>query len=302
MPEQHVQLLKGLGYNDEQIKAVEEMTPEQLKEWKPDELITAAQTNMKNVLSNDATFLGSIPEDKINKDILKKIESGQYARFQNELIEVATKKLGLDDKEVLTAEDRKSIKAMTAKIAEAYAVKTGNVDGLKKMQTELSEAQQSLERMKGEHETNLKTELEKVNGTNSAKFIKMLTKVELAGLDDVQLSVAAGFISDPVLQAMSSKYTIVLDANDNLDIKQKDNANLDVLDKGGKKISFKAAMREEVLTNKLGVEIKEDPKNPGGKKKVVIDEGGNGGAGGGDKGVPSYIQDKIDNNPETKAS
>jgi len=293
MAEQHVQLLTNLGIPKEQIDTLESLTPEQLKEWKPDDLVTAVQTNMKNTLSNDATFLSTIPEDKINKDILKKIESGQYARFQNELVEVATKKLGLDDKEVLTAEDRKSIKAMTEKIAHAYATKTGNVEGLKKMQTELAEARQGLEALKEEHTNNLKTELEKLNGVNSAKLIKTLAKVELQGLTDVELSVDAKFISEPVLSALSSKYNVVLDANDNLDIKQKDNVALDVLDKVGKKVSFSQAIKEIVLDNKLGTLVKEgEPGGAGHKKKIIV---GGGAGGGSDETIvlPDYIQEKI---------
>jgi len=299
MPEQHIQLLTSLGIPKEQIDTLEALTPEQVKEWKPDEMVTVVQTNMKNTLSNDPTFLSTIPEDKINKEILKKYESGQYARFQNELIEVATKKLGLDDKEVLTLEDRKSIKTMTEKIAHAYATKTGNVEGLKKMQTELAEARQGLEALKEEHTNNLKTELEKVNGANSAKLIKTLAKVELQGLTDIELSVDAKFISDPVLSALSSKYNVVLDGNDNLDIKQKDNVALDVIDKGGKKITFSQAIKEIVLDNKLGTLVKEGDPGPGGKKKIIVGSGG----GGSDEPIvlPDYIMQKIkENSVETK--
>jgi len=298
MPEQHVQLMKGLGYSDEQINAVEALTPEQLKDWKPDDLVTTAQTNMKNVLSNDPAFLASIPEDKINKDILKKYEAGQYTRFQKELVEVATKKLGLDEKEVLNDEDKKSIKAMTEKIAHAYATKSGNIEGLKKMQEELGEARQSLDAMKTQHAENLKTELEKVNGANTAKLIKTLTKVELAGLENVKLAVAAGFISDPVLISLSSKYAVVLDDNDQLTLKQKANPELDVMDTAGKKVTFQAALREAVIANKLGTEVKEG-EGDGKKKKVIIDTGGENGEGKVEN-VPSYIADKINANGDLK--
>lgn len=301
MPEQHIQLLTNLGLGKEQIDTLEAMTPEQLKEWKPDDLVTAVQTNMKNTLSNDPAFLASIPEDKINKDVLKKYEAGQYARFQNELVEVATKKLGLDDKEVLTAEDRKSIKTMTEKIAQAYAVKTGNVDGLKKMQQEKAEALQQLETLKEQHTTNLKTELEKVNGANSAKLIKTLAKVELQSLDGVDFPIDVKFISDPALAALSSKYAVVIDANDNLEIKQKDNVALDVLDKAGKKITFNQALKEVVLENKLAVVRKEDDGGGDHKKKKIIIGGGEGGEGGdGALEVPSYIANKIKSNPDPK--
>lgn len=295
MAEQHVQLMKGLGFNDEQIQSIETMTPEQLKEFKPDELVTTVQTSLKNVLQNDPAFLAAIPKEKINPAILKEIEKGQYARFQNELVEVATKKLGLDDKD-LTDEDKKSIKGLAEKMANVYLSKKGNVEGLKEMQTKYSEAMQSLETLKEQNTQNLTKELEKVNGQHTAKLIKTLTKVELASLSDVTLSVGANFISDPVLSALSAKYAVVIDANDNLDIKQKANPELEVLDSAGKKITFAQALKSVVLDNKLGVEAKtEDPNDPTKKKKVII--GGGGGAGGGTEApVASYITDKINAN------
>src|SRR4051812_22577634 len=100
MPEQHKLLLAAVGVPDDQITALEGLTAEQLKEWKPDELATTIRGLVKTGLENDPTFLASIPKDKINPAILKEIEKGQYARFQNELVEVATKKLGLEDKDL----------------------------------------------------------------------------------------------------------------------------------------------------------------------------------------------------------
>lgn len=294
MPEQHVQLLTALGVPKESIDALEGLKPEQLKDWKPDELVTAIQTPIQTKLSNDANFLASIPKDKINPTILKEIEKGQYARFQNELVDVATKKLGLEDKE-LTEEDRKSIKGLAEKMAVLYLGKKGNVEGLQKMQQELAEARQALENVKTEHTANLTKELEKVNGANSAKLIKTLIKVGLKDLDGVDLPVAAGFISEPVLALMNSKYSIVLDANDNLDIKQKDNVALDVIDKAGKKVTFMDALKETVLTNKLGVEKKQE--GGGGPRSVIVKPGGGeGGEGGSGELVPSYIANKINKN------
>lgn len=304
MPEQHVQLMKGLGFTDADIQAIEALTPDQMKAWKADDpeqlkvfdpakLVTTAKTGMKTALSNDAEFLAAIPEDKINKDILKKIESGQYARFQNELIEVATKQLGLEDKE-LTADDRKSIKGLANKMANLYLTKKGNVEGLQKMQQEKAEALQALEEMKTQQPELLKKEIEKVTGANTMKIIKTLTKVELMGLEDVRLGVAPQFISEPALNALNSKYTVVLDDNDNLDLKQKANPALDVMDDKGKKITFAAALKTVVLENKLGAEIKEDEKEKLKKKKLLIE------GGGGDDETPvvvdTHIQKKIDAN------
>jgi hypothetical protein len=298
MPEQHVQLMKGLGFTEDEIKAVEALTPDQLKAWKADDpeqlkifnpaaLITSVQTGMKNKLSNDPEFLGAIPEDKINKDILKKIESGQYARFQNEIVEVAKKKLGLNDEEVLTAEDRKSIKAMVEKLSHAYAKKAGGAEGLQQLQKEKAEALQALDEMKTQQPELLKKEIEKVTGASTMKIIKTLTKVELMGLEDVRLGVGASILSEPALQLLNAKYTVVLDENDNLDLKQKGNPALDVMDDKGKKLTFAQGLRAVVLENKLGAEIKEDEKKELKKKKLLIE------GGGGDDDEPVVVDGHI---------
>lgn len=310
MPEQHVQLMKGLGFNDEQIQAIESLTPEQMKTWKPDdpealkvfnpnELVTTVQTGIKNTLTNDPEFLKTIPEDKINPEILKKYEKGQYARFQNELEEVAIKKLGLDPTD-LSAEDKKSIKGLVEKLAVTYASKKGGAAGLQEMQTKLSAALQELDQTKTQHAEALKTELEKNNGANTAKLIKTLTKVELSSLPDVTLAVGAGYISEPVLSALSEKYAVVLDANENLDLKQKANPTLDVVDSKGKKVTFQQALREEVLEKKLGTEAKKDDNGGGGGGRQKIIVGSKDDGSGGTDVVPDYIAQKINANADPK--
>lgn len=306
MPEQHVALFKGLGLPEEAITAIEALTPDQMKAWKaddpeslkvfdPNKYTADIQTAMKTVLTNDATFLASIPEDKISKDILKKIESGQYARFQNEIHETAIKKLGLEDKVDLTDEDKKSIKGMVEKIATTYLTKKGGSAGAVEMQKKLSEALQSIETMKTENTENLKKELEKVNGANSAKMIRTLTRIELNDIPDVQLAVSAGVLTDSVLGELTSLYAVVLDGNDNLVLKQKAHPELDAIDDKGNKITLKPALKKIVLEKKLGTEVKVDSNDPN-KKKIIVGSG-EGGSGGDDiKIVPSYIAEKINAN------
>lgn len=292
MAEQHVKFMESLGIPKEQIDAVEALTPEQLKEWKPDPLTDMVRTGLKSTLSNDPDFLASIPADKLNPEILKGIEKGQYARFQNELTEVATKQLGLDGEKDLTPEDRKSIKGLVAKIAAKYLEKNNGTEGLKEMQTKLQDALAQVETLTKAGEEKLKTELEKVNGANTAKLIKTLAKVELSNLDGIELSVSPSLISETILAQISAKYAVVVDDNDNLTIMQKANPTLKVLDAAGKEVTFQQVLKKTVLENKAGVESKidADPK----KKKVVI----GGGEGGDDQTfeMPSYIANKIKEN------
>jgi transcription termination factor NusB len=296
MPEQHVKLLTGLGLNTEQIDQLEKMTPEQLKEWKPDDLNTAVVTSVKNRLLNDNEFLNSIPEDKVPETTRKKIESGQYARFQNEIIEAAKKQLGLEDKDLadLTDDEKKSIKKTVTRISEKYLAKKGNVQGMQDMQKNVQELTTKLEAKDTEWQDKLTKQIEETNGKATAKMVKALTKVELASLDKIKLAVGAGFITEPVLAKLTEKYKIVLDANDNLDLKQKENDKLDVL-VNGKKLSFSQALRDVVLQEKLGTEIKaEDDKGGGSRKTVIINNEGN--QGGDSVELPSYIKDKIEQN------
>jgi hypothetical protein len=295
MPEQHVKLMQGIGLSQEQIDAVEKLPADQLKDWKADDLVTAAKGNFKNQFLNDPEFLNSIPEDKVPEATKKKIESGQYARFQNEILETAKKNLGLEDKDLadMTDEEKKSIKKMVTKVAEKYLGKKGTTQGLQEMQQTVQKLTADLEKKDSDWEGKLNGELEKVNGAASSRMIKALTKVELSSLDKIKLNVPPAYITDPLLAKLQSKYTIVLSDNDELDIKQKDNKNLDVLE-NNKKVTFSQALRKLVLEDKVGAEITDDEGEEGKKKKVIINKDG----GGGNEPIelPGYIAQRVDNN------
>src|SRR5690606_992438 len=175
-----------------------------------------------------------------------------------------------------------------------YATKKGGAEGLQEMQTRLSTTLQELDQLKTTHAESLKTELEKVNGQHTEKIIKMLTRVELSSLPEVELAVGANYISDPVLTALTSKYAVVLGDNDTLTLKQKANPALDVVDSKGKTVTFQQALREEVLAAKLGKEIKKNGGDGGGGRSKIIVGGDDGGTG--TEVIPGYIANKINNN------
>lgn len=294
MNEQLKKLLKALGFTDQQLTDLEAVKPDDAT-WKPDTLVEGVRTGIRNSLMNDNDFLNSIPEDKVPEATKKKIESGQYARFQNELIEVATKKLGLDEKETLTDEDRKSIKKMVEKIATGYLAKNNNTDGLKKMQTDYAEALQKLEAKDTEHQTKLTEAVNSAKGEGTGKIIKLLTRVQLGGLDKIKLVAPADYVVDGLLSKLNNKYSIVLEG-DEIGLKQKANVALDVLDTHGKKISFGEALRTQVLEDKLGEEVKEQ-QGPDPKKKVIVNNDGSGGEN--IVAVPDYIKAAIEKNTPT---
>lgn len=268
-----IALLTGLGWSKEDITALVEQDDAKLEAVKTEDLVKKIRDSEKTGLLNDNDFLSSIPEDKINPTILKKIESGQYARFQNELIEVATKKLGLDEKTAWSEEDKKSIKKLVEKMAVGYLAKNNNTEGLQKMQLELSTLQETLDKRDGEHATKLTEAVGNEGKKYGERIIKLIAKNNLSTLDKIKLTVNPDYIVDPVLKKVGAKYNavLVLGEDDNLVLKQKDNNALDVLDDKKKVVSFQQALRNVVLEDKLGTEeAADDPNDPTKKKTVSV--------------------------------
>jgi hypothetical protein len=291
MAQQHVTLLTGLGLTPEQAAQLDAIKPEDLAAWKPDELIGTITAGQKNKFLNDAEFLNAIPEDKIPEATRKKYESGQYARFQNELIEVATKKLGLEDS-ILTPEDRKSIKTLAEKMATSYLAKNNSTEGLQKMQGELQKMTTNLEAKDAEWKTKLETDLAAVNTKAEVRLLKTLTRAELGTLEGIKLNVPPSYLTDPILAEMNAKYTLVINDNDEIICMQKENPKLRAVDSKNKNIEFGPELKALVIAKKLGTEVKDDTTDDGGgKKKVTID-----GSGGEPSELPDYISKKVKEN------
>lgn len=291
MAKQHVDIFKALGIPQADIDAIEALTDDTMKDWKPDATTQAIRTLMKTSLQNDPEFLNAIPEDKIPEATKKKLESGQYARFQNELLTVA-KKFGIEEKE-FTDDDKKSIKGFSEKMMTLYLTKKGNVEGLQAMQKELGEVKQQLEAKEEEWKTKMETEITGVTTKMGTKLMRNTLQASLGSIPGVKLKVGPNVMVDTVMGRLAAKFSIVMKDNDELDIMNKENNKLEAQDKSGKKIPFTQALKEVVIEDGLGEEVKIDDKKPGDKKKVIIgsDEGG----GEGDAVVvPDYIQQNID--------
>ena len=297
MAEQHVKTFKALGLDDATIDSIEKMEADKVKDWDPSEIQTKVKDGYKTQLMNDDEFLKAIPEERFPADLKKKIETGQATRFQNEMKEVAMKKLGLEDKDF---EDLKPgqkdsvIKAMVEHIATKHLAKKGNVEGLQKMQEDLRKMTEDLEKKDSDWQAKLDTELEKVNGASSSRLVKAVTRAEIATLDDVDVTVPASYITDQLLARLQAKYTIVLDDNDEPQLRQKGNKELKVMD-GSKEVTFRDALKAQIIADKLGTERKEEGGGggTGGKKRVVV---------GGEHeeevegDVPEYIKAKMEKN------
>lgn len=304
MAEQHVKLFQGLGIPQDVIDQVEGVDAEAAKTWTPPaELNTAVRAALKGTLKddflNDADFLNSIPEDKVPEGVKKKIESGQYGRFMAEIMEVAKKQLGLEDTDLadMTEEEKKSLKKSVAKIAEKHLAKKGSVEGARDLQKQVSKLTEDLEAKDTQWQEKLDAKLKEVNGTANTKLIKALTRAELVALDGVQIAVNPAYITDPVLAKLTAQYTVTLDEGDNLVLKSKADPNLDPME-GGKKVTFRDALKAIVLAEKLGTakDGGDGGEGGGGSRKKTIMVGGEGTPGSFE--LPANIADKVKANQE----
>lgn len=297
MAEQHVKFLQGIGVDQTIVDNLEKLEGDAAKGYDPKTDVEAVTNATKNKYLNDDEFLKSIPENKISPDILKKVESGQLTRFQNEMKELAMKELGFEEKdfEDLKPKEKESVIKATARfITSKHLEKKGNVQGLKDMQTQVQQLTEKLEAKDADWQEKSKQELEKVNGVASARIIKNVTKAVLATLPGVKLTVPPAYITEQLLSRLQNNYTLVLDDNDDVQLRQKANKELKVLD-GSKEVTFEDALKKQILSDKLGEEVKADDKDdPKKKKKVVIGEGEEG-----DDNTftaPDYISSKIKKN------
>lgn len=295
MPEQHIKLMQGLGVPQEQIDLVEKMEADKVKDFDTTELVNTVKGGFKTQFLNDAEFLNAIPEDKIPQATLKKVEAGQYGRFMNEMLSAAKTKLGLEDADLadLSEDDKKSLGKAFTKIATTHLNKKGGVEGAKKLQEQVSALTDQLAAKDTDWQAKLDTALQETGGKAGARIIKALTKSELATLDGVELVVPANYAISPVLAKLTAKYALVVNDNDEIELKQKDSPALDAME-GGKKITFTEALKKIVLEDKVGKERKaEDSKEP--RKKVIV---GGGSETDGEEGIvmPDYISKKIAEN------
>lgn len=291
MPEQHTQVLKELGVPDDKIAALEVLTPDQLKDFKAADYTTPALQTIKGKLLNDADFLKSIPEEKLS-DLAKKIESGQYTRFQKELAEVATE-LGIDVA-TLPEETKKSIKGLFRETNKQYLAKHGtgeNKAAVQELQTKLQESLKNYDDLTKGQQKALDEALAKQSGTITQKMEKLVVQSKVGAVKE--LNTKPEYVAETAHNKVKAQYLVVFDT-DAMEFKlmQKANPQLDVLKSDGSILSYDealiAVLDKDGLINKKKDD--EDDKGKGkGKQpvKVTVD---------GDETKPavaSYITDKM---------
>lgn len=259
MAEQHKKILSALGLSQAQIDILENMTPEQLKELKIEDFTGPVKTSFQNQFLNDEGFLENIPEEKTSKKVKKSLESGQYARFMNEMKDAA-KELNIDFSD-LSAEDQKSLKGFFRETFKKGLTKAGNADALIELQGKLQQALSE--------KTTLETNTEKrVSDAVAAESKKYGAKLEKAGILSILsnikgLVVKPEFVADQVLNMVKDKFTPKFNPDTmNFDLKKKDHPDLDVLKTDGSKQTFQETVMDILKTNELWKEPAKEKEQP----------------------------------------
>lgn len=297
--EAYAGILTALGLPAEKVTELAGVDDAKLKDFKPDDYVTAIRTGLETNFLNSPEFLAKIGKDKIPEAVRKDIESGQYGRFMNEAKDFISKKLGVDLSD-LTEKEATSLQTVLQKFAEKHAGKLGGTDAAKTLQIELTKALQE----KAELETNSKTILEKAiadeQGKTSSLLQKLLTQNELGNIQG--LKVKPGFIVDAILAKASSLYTLKLEGTEMV-VKRKDNPALDVTGADGKVKSFADVIAEitkaEDLVNKTETaeeKAAREKKEKEGEGKVKVEVEGN------EFKLPANIASKIEQNTKLESS
>jgi|GEM_PF-4695835 len=268
MAEQHKKILSALGLSKEQIDKLESMTADELKELKVEDFTNPVKSNFQTQFLNDDAFLQSIPEEKTSKDVKKKIESSQYARFMNELKDVA-KEMGIDFED-LSSEDQKSIKGFYRATQNKALGKAGNSAALVELQNKLSEALAA--------KTSVETGTDKkIADAVAAESKKYGAKLEKSAIHSVLsnmkgLTVKPEYIADMVLNKVKDKFTPQFNPDTmSFELKKKDNPVLDVLKADGSKQTFNETVLEILKADELWKEPAKEKEE--GKKQTVEIEG-----------------------------
>lgn len=248
MPEQHKKILAALGLAKEQIEAIEAITPDQAKDFKIEDFVETVKYNFQTQFLNDDGFLEGIPEERTSKTVKKNIESAQYARFMNEMKDVA-KELNIDFAD-LSAENQKSLKGFYRETFKKGLTKAGNTQALVELQDKLSQALAD--------KTNLETTTEKrVSDAIAAESKKYGAKLEKSAINSMLanvkgLTVKPEYISEGVLNKVKERFTPVFNPETMaFDLKKKDNPVLDVLKADGKKQTFNEVVMDILKEDEL---------------------------------------------------
>lgn len=284
MEAQTKQVLSSLGLADDKILELENLPADKLADFKPDDLVGLITTGVKTKVLNDPTFYDTLTADKLPEAVRKKMETGQYENFINELSTVAVKKLGLVEGEDFTKDDARKASLMFEKAAKAYLGKNATNKDLVKIQSDLQEALTQ----KTELETSLPTKI--LEAVNKEKLTSGSVIEKLAGMHKLSLvegmKVKPSLIIDSIMSKMKGQATITFDPETmEFAVMQKDHPTLALL-KDGKAVTFDALLQSILEAEKLIDKETAEEVAAREKKRIQIDAGGT-------SEIPQYIKDKM---------
>lgn len=293
MAEQHKKILKALGLPAAQIDALETMNETDAANLKVEDYVSPVKAIFQTQFLNDDSFLESIPEEKTSKVVKKNIEKGQYARFMNEMKDVA-KELGIsyDD---LSPEIQTSIKGFYKETVKKAGTKEGSAAALAELQGKLQIALAEKTTLETSTADKISKAVNDATASYSAKLERAATIAAMVG----KTTVPAEYIVDTVIAKIKEVGTPVFNADTmSFAMKQKNNPELDVLKSDGTKTTFTETL-DEILkkdnlfkVEKTAAQIAQEAAAAAAaaeeeRKKVIIEVNGK-------NPVPDYIQKNID--------
>lgn len=283
MPSHVETLLTTLGIAAEDATKIIGLSEEDQKNFDAAPYAEKVKSNYQTQFQNDPNFFSDITIEKLPPDIIKKMESGQYARATNVAKEKIAKALGFTADEIkdLAGEDFKSLDFYIPALAEKY---TKSKAGDKEIQSQLIEARKKLEgfdgyeeRIKGQYETE-----------SNAKVSSAIFNAALIGeLSAIQgLKIPAGDIAKAANDILQSKYGFERVGDFSIELRQKANPTMKVLkENSSHELTLKDALNE-IAVERGWVEKEVDNGIGHGKMKIVPKDGEL-------SMIPPHLQDKI---------
>lgn len=284
MPSHVETLLTSLGIPAEDATKIISLSEEDQKTFDAAPYAEKVKGNYQTQFQNDPNFFSDITIEKLPPDIVKKMESGQYARATNVAKEKIAKALGFTADEIkdLAGEDFKSLDFYIPALAEKY---TKSKAGDKEIQAQLIEARKKLEgfdgyeeRIKGQYET-------ESNAKVSSAIFNAALIGELSAIHG--LKIPAGDIAKAANDILQSKYGFERVGDFSIELRQKANPTMKVLkENSSHELTLKDALND-IAVERGWVEKEQESGAGSGKFKVEPNE----------KGVltmiPPHLQDKI---------
>lgn len=258
------QLLTALNVPDDKIKAVMELPPEKVAEFKPDEIVTLVRSNTAETIKNDPEFWKALDEKNVNEDFRKRIETAQYGRAANIARTNILKATGLKEEDFKDlGEDGKKldvfIPAIVKKITE------GKVTD-KTMQEQLMKVTEELNKLKEEAPTTEQKIRDEYTGKMTEEKFDFIVLSRVASTPG--LKVPAHYVSDKIAAQLKEDHNFVVSGT-RAELRQKANKELKVLE-NGKEVTLDAAIQKILKADGLIDEKAAAAASGGGNPKGTV--------------------------------